>query len=191
MRAVRDLRKWARVVLVVLLVLDVAAVAALLTPLAGGRANKIKQDEAARQQWQDERQRALPVRDIEKKIDEARGQVATFYDSRFPNRISAVAIELGKLSGDNNVKLANVHYLADDEIVEGLRRVQMDASLSGDYVKVVKFINALERDKMFFLVTGVALGERSGGAITLTIHIETYLRETEPAQTQTSANVSG
>ena len=80
------------------------------------------------------------------------------------------------------MKLSNVRYAAADETVEGLRQLQMDASLSGDYVKVVKFINALERDKMFFLVGGIALGERGTGTITLQIHVETYLRETGTAQ---------
>jgi len=178
MRAVRELRGAAKILLTVLLILDVVAAAALLTPLAGGRAAKLKEDEQVRQQLQDEKFQALPVRDIDKKIDEARGQVSDFYRARFPKVQSEVVTELGRLARENGVQLTNVHYAADDETVEGLRRLQMDATLSGDYVKVVKFINALERNKMFFLVGGVTLGERQGGAISLGIHMETQLRET-------------
>jgi type IV pilus assembly protein PilO len=177
MTAVRELRKWARVLLIVLAVVDVVAVAMLVSPIAGRRAAKINQDKQLRDQWQQERERALPVRDIDQKIQDARLEIGNFYDTRFPDHTSAVAIELGKVAKENGVTLSNVHYKADDETVEGLRRLQMDAALSGDYVKVVKFINSLERDKMFFVVASVALGERQGGNITLAIHLETYLRE--------------
>lgn len=178
MIAVRELRTRARVVLIVLLVVDVAAAALLLSPVAGLRTAKLRQDELVRKQWQDELQKAKPVRDIDRKIQQARGQVAGFYQSRFPDHTSAVAVELGKLSGDNGVRLSNVRYTTDDESVEGLRRLQMDAALSGDYLKVVKFINALERDKMFFLVDSVVLGEQQGGTVTLHLRLETYLRQT-------------
>jgi Tfp pilus assembly protein PilO len=179
MIAVRDLKKQARVLVILLAVVDVAAAAILLSPVAGFRSTKLREDEQVRKQWQDEMHKAIPVRDIDKKIQEARVQVADFYQARFPDRTSALAIELGKLSKENNVKLSNVAYKADDETVEGLRRLQMDASLSGDYVKVVKFINALERDQMFLLVDSVVLGEQQGGAVTLHLRLETYLRQGE------------
>ena len=174
---VRDLRKQAQILLIVLVVIDVIAVAMLLSPVAGFRSTKLRQDEQVRHEWQEEMHKALPVRDIDKKIQEARIQIADFYVGRFPDRTSAVAIELGKVAGENGVKLSNVRYNEDDESVGGLRHLQMDAALSGDYMKVVKFINALERDKVFFLVSSVALGEQQSGAVNLQVHLETYLRE--------------
>jgi type IV pilus assembly protein PilO len=39
----------------------------------------------------------------------------------------------------------------------------------------VKFINALERDKMFFLIDGVNLAEQQGN-VRLQLKLETYLR---------------
>ena len=177
MTAVRDLRKWAQVLLVVLAVVCVASAAVLLTPIAGGRTAKLKEDEQIRQLLLDERQKAFPVRDIDQKIQDARTEITSFYGTRFPEHTSEVAIELGKVAKENGVQLSNVRYNAADEIVEGLRQLQLDASLSGDYVKVVKFINALERDKTFFLVGGIALGERGTDKTSLQIHIETYMRE--------------
>ena len=38
----------------------------------------------------------------------------------------------------------------------------MEITLSGDYLQEVKFINALERDKMFFLIDGIALARAAG-----------------------------
>ncbi len=46
---------------------------------------------------------------------------------------------------------------------------------SGSYLQEVKFINELERDKMFFLIDGVALGEQQGN-VRLQLKLETYLR---------------
>jgi type IV pilus assembly protein PilO len=53
--------------------------------------------------------------------------------------------------------------------------MSIEISLSGDYLQEVKFINQLERDKMFFLIDGIALGEQQGN-VRLQIKLETYLR---------------
>jgi hypothetical protein len=39
----------------------------------------------------------------------------------------------------------------------------------------VKFINGLERDKMFFLIDGINLAEQQGN-VRLQLKLETYLR---------------
>jgi type IV pilus assembly protein PilO len=40
----------------------------------------------------------------------------------------------------------------------------------------VRFINALERDKLFFIVDSVELGGEQGGQVKLGMKLETYLR---------------
>ena len=76
------------------------------------------------------------------------------------------------------VKLTRVQY-AYDPVMAGtageLTEARMDASLSGDYRPLVLFINSLERDKMFFLIDGIALGEQQGN-VRLQLKVETYLR---------------
>ena len=57
-----------------------------------------------------------------------------------------------------------------------LTEAQMDASLSGDYRPLVLFINALERDKMFFLINGVTLTGQQSGTVGLRLRLTTYLR---------------
>ena len=56
-----------------------------------------------------------------------------------------------------------------------MRKLNIEITLSGDYLQEVKFINALERDKIFFLIDGVALGEQQGN-VRLQLKLETYLR---------------
>ena len=51
----------------------------------------------------------------------------------------------------------------------------MELSISGDYLQEVKFINSLERSKMFFLVDGITLGEQQGN-VRLQLKLETYMR---------------
>ena len=56
-----------------------------------------------------------------------------------------------------------------------MHRLNIEIALSGSYLQEVKFINALERDKMFFLINGVMLGEQQGN-VRLQLKLETYLR---------------
>ena len=65
----------------------------------------------------------------------------------------------------------------------------MDASLSGDYRPLVLFVNSLERDKMFFLITGVTLTGQQSGTVGLRVRVTTYLRSpvgTEGSETGSS-----
>jgi len=52
----------------------------------------------------------------------------------------------------------------------------MEADLSGNYVALAKFINALERDDMFFYHHSVELGGEQNGPIKLQMKLETYLK---------------
>jgi hypothetical protein len=58
----------------------------------------------------------------------------------------------------------------------GLRPVLIEASLSGNYLQLVRFINSLERDQLFFIVDSVELGSEHGGVVQLQMKLETYLK---------------
>jgi len=63
--------------------------------------------------------------------------------------------------------------VTEDPSLTGL---QMDARLSGDYRPLVEFLNALERDKRFFLIDGVGLTGQQSGTVNLRLRLTTYLR---------------
>jgi type IV pilus assembly protein PilO len=67
-------------------------------------------------------------------------------------------------------------YTHKDSDVEGLQRVEIEADLSGDYLQLVRFINALERNRLFFMVQSLELGSEQQGTVKLQIKVETYLR---------------
>jgi len=54
--------------------------------------------------------------------------------------------------------------------------VEMEAELSGNYRSLAKFINAVERDEMFFIIDSVTLSGEPQGAIRLSVKLETYLK---------------
>jgi hypothetical protein len=58
----------------------------------------------------------------------------------------------------------------------GLQPVEMEAVLAGNYTALAKFINALERDQMFFIINSVTLGGNPQGPVNLTMKLETYLK---------------
>ena len=111
------------------------------------------------------------------KVDDARTQAAKFIDARISPNYSTIAAELGDLAAKENVRLANAQYTPTPAI-PGITRVQIDASLSGQYAPLMHFINDLERDKnhVFFIITGLAFNGQQGGLVSVQIRIDTYLR---------------
>ncbi len=173
---VKEARPRFRVLLGVMLALDVLALVLLLTPLAGRRSDREAESARVQHELGEEIRKAADLRNVDEKIAQAERDVAAFYQNRLPARDSAIPDELGKIAAASGVRLGGVRYTADDEIAQGLRRVAIDASLGGDYVKVVKFINALERDKTFFIVDQVNLAEQQGGTVRLELKLEAFLK---------------
>jgi hypothetical protein len=120
------------------------------------------------------RHEVLPTRGMDCKLKQASADIAAFYKERFPAEYSSVSEELGKLAGQSGVQIAAVKYDDKDAPVEGLRKLNIEVALSGSYLQEVKFINALERDKLFFVIDGVTLGEQQGN-VRLQLKVETYL----------------
>jgi hypothetical protein len=58
----------------------------------------------------------------------------------------------------------------------GLTEISMDASISGDYPSIMRFINSLERDPMFFIIRAMALTGQQGGLVNLRLRVSTWLR---------------
>lgn len=119
--------------------------------------------------------KTMPLRGLDKKIDRASADQQAFYLSRFPDNYSTIATELGVLKTKNNVLLNRLQY-AQGKLDQGLYEVRMDASVSGDYGSIMRFINSLERDKLFFLIDGIALNGQENGVVSLHMRLTTYIR---------------
>ena len=142
--------------------------------------NRAKQGDAAniaasQSQYRAMKLKTTPLKGLDKKIDQAKLDQHAFYDKRFPLNTSEVLTELGALAVKNNVLLARDQY-AYRKPQQGLVEMQIEATLSGDYAPVVRFINGLERDHMFFTIRGIALNGQQSGVVSLRMVLTTYLR---------------
>ena len=117
---------------------------------------------------------AEPLKDVDKKIALASHQIDDFYKTRLPAQDSAIYEELGKVAKQNGVRIGQIRSKAKDTDPIGLRPVEIDADFSGDYLQLVRFINALERDPVFFIINSVELGGEQAGVVRLQLKLETY-----------------
>jgi type IV pilus assembly protein PilO len=120
-----------------------------------------------------------PLEGLDEKLAQATKDADKFYKQRLPFANSEVLSELGALAKKQNVKLTRGQY-AYAPVMEGtageLTEARMDVSLNGDYRPLVLVVNALERDKMFFLITGVTLTGQQSGSVGLRLRVTTFLR---------------
>jgi len=176
MTDVKHTRRKLTIALVALLCLDVACVAVLVSPIGRASRDGRRTESALWSELQTKTHQTLPLHGLDSKIKDAKSEITQFYDERFPDRFAKVPEELGKLAADNGVMLSSVKYSSEDTDVPGIRMVRVEAAIDGDYFKEARFINAVERDKTFFIIDSVALGEQQKGGVHLQIVFETYVR---------------
>jgi hypothetical protein len=138
---------------------------------------------------------ARPLRGLDEKLALAENDQAKFYQDRLPTAYSTVAGQLGDLAKKNNVRLTRVQYTQaaglDGTPEYALTQVTMDATLSGDYRPLVQFLNGLERNKSFFLISGITLSGQQSGTVNLRMRLVTYLRAPGPGEALNTSPASG
>jgi Tfp pilus assembly protein PilO len=167
-----ETRRKLKIALGIMVAVDVLAVGILVSPLVGSAESRRQELTQLWQQLQVKTRQAEPLRGLDKKIPLATQQIDQFYKERFPTHDSDVAEALGNLAKENGVKIQSFKYKWEDPEPVGLRRVVIEASMQGDYQPLAKFLNGLERDKIFFIVNSVGLAEQNG--LVLQMKLETY-----------------
>jgi len=128
---------------------------------------------------------SLPLQGLDGKLARSTDEADGFYNRRFPYAFSQVLAELGDLAKKQNAKMTRVQYgyspidlggAATDSTSPSLIEVRIDASLTGEYRSLVQLINNLERDRTFFLISGVTLTGQQSGTVSLRLKLTTYLR---------------
>lgn len=174
---IKETRRRFSVALVILVCICVAAVVLLVSPVGRGARSADRKISELQLVLSAKTRETVPLAGIDKKVDTAKQQVDSFYRDRLPDSYSSISAELGKVAEANKVRFSTGHYQSDaSDTPAGLTRVSFEGSISGDYVQTVQFINALERDRMFFLVEGVAVGQSQGGAVQLQVRLQTYMK---------------
>lgn len=172
----KQTRNRLKLIMGVLAIVDVAALVVLFTPLGGSQ--EARQQQLAQLNQERRARAAAPWRGLDKKIPEAKQQIEDFYRERFPAEDSTISADLGRVAQETGVRMSSVKYKTADAEIDGLQKRDVQADVSGDYLQIARFINALERDKLFYIVDGIQLGSEQSGAVKLQITVETYLRTT-------------
>lgn len=172
----RQTRHKLKVAAIAMLCVDAVAAVVLLSPLVGSSASRKEELQRLTMEQRQKTKQVEPLRGLDKKVALAKQEIDEFYRDRIPTRESVISDSMGKLAAQNGVKLGQVKYETKDPEQVGLTPVLMEANCQGDYLHVVRFINALERDKTFFLVNTVVLGDAQGGTVKLQMKLESYLR---------------
>jgi type IV pilus assembly protein PilO len=167
-----------------LVVLDLYLIAHLIFIFQGLTAHNAEAMDQQQIQVRSAELAARPLRGLDEKLVQSKAEADAFYDNRLPYALSEVVAELGTLTKAQNVHLSRIQYAyapvlsGDDALTE----IKMDASVSGDYRPVVQFINATERDKLFFLINSINLTGQQTGQVNLRIRLTTYLRAPRPGE---------
>jgi type IV pilus assembly protein PilO len=135
---------------------------------------------------------AKPLRGLDGKLAASTADADRFYQDRLPFAYSQVLTELGILTKKSNVRLMHVQYAQSPVLKDNyaLTELRLDANVTGDYRPIVQFINAVERDKLFFVIRGINLSGQQTGQVNLRLTMTTYLR-TQSVQESISDTASG
>ena len=125
---------------------------------------------------------ARPLRGLDVKVAKSTQDADAFSNTRLPYAYSQVLTELGVLTRRTGIRLTRVQYSQIPALsgAYALTEVRMDASVSGDYRPVLQFVNALERDRLFFLIGGINLTGQQTGQVNLRLRLTTFLRQPNP-----------
>jgi type IV pilus assembly protein PilO len=173
----RQTRKNLTTALAVLAGVDLVAAILYFSPVVGSAETRRQELNRLQAELTIKTRQVAPLKDLPHKVVIANEEISDFYKKRFPAQNSQIYTELGKVASANGVRIQQVRYKAEENPpIRGLQPTELDADLAGTYTSLAKFINALERDDMFFIINSVTLGNDPQGPVKLSMRLETYLK---------------
>ncbi len=121
-----------------------------------------------------------PLRGLDQRVEKTRQQLDDFYQKRIPPNYSSIDARIVELQVASGVRLTRVQYTQGKPGLS-LTEITMDASISGDYPSIMRFVNSIERDQMFFIIRAMALTGQQGGLVNLRLRVSTWLRPADAA----------
>jgi hypothetical protein len=88
---------------------------------------------------------------------------------------------LGGIAGKARLQISGVNFHHKEIPNRGLSEVELEATISGDYEGVVRFLNGLQRSENVYTVDSLALtsdnqSQGASAAIRVTVHLRTFFR---------------
>jgi len=173
----RRTRKNLKTALAVMAGVDLLTAIIYFSPLVGSADTRRQTLNELQTELNTKTKLVAPLQNLPHKVVLAGTQTQTFFKMRFPAQDSQIVTEFGKLAAANGVTIEQAKYPVKGDVEGGkLQRVEMEADLAGNYIALAKFINAVERDQMFFIINSVTLGGEPQGQVKLNVKLETYLK---------------
>jgi hypothetical protein len=169
-------RRKLQIAIAAMVMADLIAVAVLFSPLVGSAESRRVTMSELSAELQKKTRDLQPLKGSDQKIILAKGQITQFYQDRFAARDSELTAELGKLASANGVRILQAKYKQEDPTGAGIVPTEIEGNFSGDYLQLVRFINALERSKQFFTVDSISLAGENAGPVKLEVKMHSYLR---------------
>jgi len=172
----RRTRKDLKTALAIMAGIDLLAAVVYFSPLVGSAERRRQEMNMLQAELITKTRQVAPLKDLPQKVVLASHQITDFYKKRFPSHESQILTELGKLASANAVTIGQEKYKVKDAEAGGLEPVEIEADFAGSYTSLARFINALERDEMFFIINSINLGGQQQGPVKLGVKLETYLK---------------
>jgi Tfp pilus assembly protein PilO len=172
----RRTRKNLKTAIAIMAGVDLLAAVVYFSPLVGSAESRRMELNQLQTELNTKTRQVAPLKDLPQKVVLASHQINEFYKRRFPSQSSQIVTEFGKIAAANGVAIEQVKYKLDEAETGGLQPEEIEASLAGNYTSLARFINALERGEMFFIIDSVTLGGQPQGLVKLSMKVETYLK---------------
>jgi len=172
----RRTRKSLKTALAIMAGIDVLAAVVYFSPVVGSAETRRQEMNALQTELNTKTRQVAPLKDLPQKVVLASHQITDFYKRRFPSQNSQIPTEFGKLAAANGVTIEQEKYKPENAEAGGLQPIEIEADLAGNYTSLAHFINALERDEMFFIINSVTLGGQPQGPVKLNVKLETFLK---------------
>jgi len=172
----RQTRKNIKIALAVMAGADLLALIVYISPLVGSAQGRRQEINQLQVELNTKTKQVAPLKDLPQKVHLASQEIAEFYKKRIPEQNSQIPAEFGKLASANGVTIDQVKYKLAEERMGKLQPEEIEADLVGNYSSLARFINALERDEMFFIINSVTLGGEPQGGVKLNVKLEAFLK---------------
>jgi type IV pilus assembly protein PilO len=172
----RKTRKSLKTALAIMAGVDLLAAIVYFSPLVGSAESRRQELYQLQAELTSKTRQVAPLQNLPQKVLLANSQIIQFYRKRFPAQQSEIVDRFDKLASANGVTVEQSAYKRKEEEPGQLQPVEIQADLAGNYIALAHFINALERDEMFFIINSVTLAGEPQGPVKLNVKLEAYLK---------------
>ncbi len=95
---------------------------------------------------------------------------------------SVISSELSQLGRDAGLQISTLGFRAKEMDGRGVTEIAVDATVTGDYKSVVRFLNGMQRSINYYVVENLTLGTDGAGAtggqgaVKVALHMKSYFK---------------